>query len=415
MLEVIRYPLRPVPLASIAVFVVLGWLLSAASAFYESRVPGSGLLATGLLLPFWFLAVGQLQCLGCHLLDAVARGHDAPTAPPPRALNPFESSMTTGSLLVAWATLLLVDAALANPGPVVVVGALVCGALAPACLAVMAVERSAIEGVQPRTIRHFVRGLGIAYVELAVAMALGHGALYLAVTGRVAPLTLSLGVAGYTFLVTQQLAGCVLFARRRPLALHTDRSPEQAAAAMEVAEEEALRRLFIDLNRLSGVHRFEEAYAVLDAYLAAGEYRNDERVHRRLREFQGRPLALEHACHYIERLVAAGKVARAWDVCRRSLEEDARFRPLSAATALAITRDVAAADAHRAALLLRDFARVYPDSDLHPAAAFALAKLELEHLGDRAAARALLRDIASRHPDFAREQHVDEYLARARR
>lgn len=144
------------------------------------------------------------------------------------------------------------------------------------------------------------------------------------------------------------------------------------------AQEARLKTLLIELHRLCSVDRYREAYARLDSFLARDHYRDDARVYGVLQDFQGRPLALEHACHYIERLIRARKSLRAWDACKRCLDEDARFRPLWDASVLSLVGLASHTDAHYAATLLRDFARAYPDSALQDSAMRTLAQIEVK-------------------------------------
>jgi hypothetical protein len=165
---------------------------------------------------------------------------------------------------------------------------------------------------------------------------------------------------------------------------------------------------------LAAVDRNRQAYARLDAYLERDRYRNDARVHDALRQFQGRDLRLEHACHYIERLVAARDAPTAWAVCKRSLDEDELFRPLSDTSAIALVAQASAADTHYAALLLEDFLRAYPNSSLHANALFRLAQFKIDRLGARADGLELLDVIERTHPRFAGLAAFRDYAEHAR-
>jgi hypothetical protein len=213
-------------------------------------------------------------------------------------------------------------------------------------------------------------------------------------------------------LLMLDIAGRIVFVRRNRLALDTAHSPEQDVAAHVAANEATLKRLFFELHRLCSVDRYREAYARLDAHLAKDHYRDDARVHEMFGQFQGRPLALEHACQYIERLLAARKALRAWEVCKGCLDEDPLFRPISDGSVIALVSRSGHSDARHADLLLADFARAYPDSPLHANAMFRLAQIRIEHLDDRVAGTALLRRIRDEQPQFARLDSFRDYAAR---
>jgi hypothetical protein len=149
------------------------------------------------------------------------------------------------------------------------------------------------------------------------------------------------------------------------------------------------------------VDRYKLAYERLDGYLARDNYRKDALVHEALRQFQGRDLRLEHACFYIERLIAARRTHTAWQVCKQCLTEEPTFRPVTDRSTIALVGEAGDADAPYADLLLEDFGRAYPGSAMLANAAFRRARLKIEHLGERDEGLSLLREIARDHPQFA--------------
>ncbi len=360
---------------------------------------------------FWYGLAGLLQCYSRHLFQAAANGHAIPPVPAPETLNPL-SAVVACVLALAWSSASLLREAVLGVNPLIWCGAALTVAVAPASAAISMLGDSAIEGFDPRRIARFARGLGPAYPLFCAANWIGYGAILGTVWYCERAVAVVLLAAGYVHLLTQYLAGRIVFTRRNHLALPTQRSPEQDVAADAAQQEAQVKTLLIELHRLCSVDRYREAYARLDSFLARDQYRNDAHVHRALQDFQGRPLALEHACHYIERLIGARKSLRAWDICKRCLDEDAAFRPLSDGSALSLVALAGHADAHYAAALLRDFARAYPNSEAQGSAMFRLAQLEIEHLGDRAAGIAQLRLIRDVQPEFARSTAFQDYIRR---
>ena len=409
MLEALRYPVQSPGWMCLLIFAIGGWIVLLLSAVFPS---GFELIAIALLTLFGFFVMGQLQCFGNFLFQAAARGHTSPPAPPTDALNPFGGAVVAIVLALVWASAASIRAALGSPNALVWFSAAVMALVAPALVSIMVITDSVLEGLDPRRALLFVRGLGVAYVGLCLTLWVGYGGIFLAIWYCDSGVPVALLAAGYVFLLTQHVAGLVLFERRAQLELDTHQSPEQDVAADHAQDEAALKALFFELHRLCGVDRYREAYARLDAHLRSDRYRNDARAHELLQQFQGRPLALEHACHFIERLIAARKPLQAWEVCKRCLDEDELFRPLSDRSLITLVDQSRHADARYADLLLADFARAYPDSALVANAMFRLAQVRIEHQGDRASGTALLRAICEEHTQFAQLPKFVEYVER---
>jgi hypothetical protein len=408
MLDLIALPVRTPGWIVLLAFAVGG----STTLFLGSTFPaGYEIVAFGLMSGLAFVLASVLQCYARHLFESAANGHTMPPTAAPEALNPL-SVVIACVLIVLWSSASLLRAAVTTDDPLVWCIATIAIAIAPASAAITMLGDSAADGLDPRRIARFVRGLGPAYPMLWVTTWLGCGSIFVTVWYCERGVTIALLFTGYVYLLTQYLSGRIVFARRNQLELSTRRSPEQDAAATVAAEETQLKVLLIELHRLCGVDRYREAYTKLDAFLAREQYRNDAHVYRALQDFQGRPLALEHACHYIERLIADQKSLRAWDVCKSCLAEDPRFRPMSASSTLALTALARHADAHHSATLLRDFARAYPHSAERASAMFRLARIEIEHLADRAAGIARLKSIRDQQPEFARSSVFQDYSRR---
>jgi hypothetical protein len=409
MLGALRFPVQSPGWICLLIFAIGGWIVLLLSGVFPS---GFELIAIALLTLFGFFVMGQLQCFGGFLFQAAARGHTSPPPPPTDALNPFGGAVVPVVLGLVWSSAASIRAAFASHNALVWFSAAVVALIVPALVSIMVITHSAMEGLDPRRVLLFVRGLGVAYAGLCLTLWVGYGAIFLAIWYCDDGVPIALFAAGYVFLLTEHAAGLVLFQRRAQLELDTQHSPEQDVAADHAQDEADLKALFFELHRLCGVDRYREAYARLDGHLRKDRYRSDARAHEMLRQFQGRPLALEHACHYVERLLAARKPLHAWEVCKRSLDEDELFRPLSDRSLITLVDQSGHTDARYAELLLADFARAYPDSALTANAMFRLAQIRIEHQGDRESGAALLRALREEHTQFARLPKFVEYVDR---
>ena len=357
MIDAIRLPVTTPGWLLLLIFAFGGWLALALAGLFP---PGFELYTVGLLSGYWYVLAGLLHCYGAHLLRAAADGR-ATTTPASDVFNPMSLAVAC-VLIIVLSSASLTRVALHGTNQLLWGAAVLAVAIAPASVVIIVLGDSVIEGLDPRRIARFVRALGAMYPMLCATTCAGYGAMLVTIWYCEHGIVLALLVAAYVYLLTQHVAGRIVFARRVELALATDSSPEQDVAAEIAAQEARLKNMLIDLHRLCSVDRYQEARARLDTFLARDQYRDDARVYELLRDFQGRPLALEHACRYIERLTGAHKSLRAWDVCKRCLVEDPLFRPLSDTSVMSLVALSGHLDAHHAATLLLDFTRAYPDS-----------------------------------------------------
>lgn len=411
----LTYPVTATGGITVAIFAVGGALLTWLERFAVQGPAEFVFAAHALMLPAWLAIFGQLHCYGAVVLRAVARGHDDPAPPPIGALNPFGSAAIPLVIGAVAATAWCADAAANGAGGAATVIAALLLATTPALVAAVALGDNATSALDPRHSIGVIAHGGVAYAMFAAVVASGYACLFWAIwyAGGLA-LPLVLAAAACVFLVTQSVGGAILFARRNELRIDTDFSPEQDVAHAVAENERELVELMTDLHRLAAVDRNRQAYARLDEYLARDRYRNDARAHDALRQFQGRTLRLEHAVHYIERLVAARNASAAWAVCKRCIDEDEAFRPLSDASVIALVSQATDADAPYAATLLADFVRAYPESSLHANALFRLAQLQIDRLDQRGDGYELLAHIERDYPRFAALAAFRDYAERAR-
>lgn len=376
-------------------------------------------LAFGLLILAWIVVIGVLQQYAWLIMQRAALGH---TTPYRRIeldqVSPLANPLAAKVAALVLAIVGLLDAAWSwQPG----LGLLILAAtvsLLPAMLAVMVMEDRFLPGCTPGRVVDFIRRLGPPYLIFAPTIYLAPAAVYLALTINPVPGPLLLLTAGYVFLLGNTLAGRLLYSRRASLDLATEVSPEQDIAAAWQETNRQIDDLLTELHRLCAGGEVRRAHVRLDRFLAADQYELDDVVHERLRSFQDERLMLEHAYHYLTRLLANGKPARAWHLLKRCLDVDSRFRPASDGEVLdtlaAFSAAGASADAHYADLLLSDFERAYPSSPRLPDALFVWARCNIDHLGKRDKGLVMLARIRNEFPDFAKSAVFSAYYAAAR-
>ena len=192
-------------------------------------------------------------------------------------------------------------------------------------------------------------------------------------------------------------------------------APARDMAAKSVELDTAIEMLLVDLHRLCGVDRVDRAALRLEAFLRLHDRPGlDERMHQRLQHFQDKRLMLQHSWHHMNRLIAAGKLSRAWGLMRESLDVDAAFRPGSADDLLTLIRAAEPSDARCVERLLADFERAYPNSERLGDALFERAKCAMQ-LGQRETVLELLGRIEAEFPRLAESDEHRAFAARARR
>ncbi len=390
----------------ILAFTLIGRLL----VFFLDLI-GEGIFAKivvgGLGTLVWYAILGFLVSYGLKQLAHLSNGLFTERIDQETDLNPFQNPLAfkgTATLLIPLACWIAFgrDAS--------VVELFIPAALFPLIYIGVALEESFLAALQPNRIIKMLTGLGIWY--LAVMLFLSVTAGYMLYVMIWQHNILLFFFSAYAFAVGNMLTGMVLFERRNQLILQTEKSPEQERAQAIIAEAESMDRLFEVLHRLCDSGNLGKAHRQLDEYIMEASDDIDPQVHRRLLNFHDKRLTLEHAVHYLDRLVARGEPKKAWAILLESLTIDEKFRPLSDQTLLDLTHVAEHDDAREVSLVLADFAATYPDSKLIPDALFRRARVVLELLRDSAAGNELLREIASQHPEFAATPQYRDYAKR---
>ena len=229
------------------------------------------------------------------------------------------------------------------------------------------------EAFRPTTLWRLVKGIGIGWAGTCLVISGGVGYLMSTLLWLHNPFHLA--AAGYGFLLAQ---GAELAARNTEL-----------------------DRLMEDVHRLCGVGRVTEAHKRLESHLATAGSAGDDAVHQRLLQFTHQDLLLEHAVHYLGRLLENGKRQQAWALFKNCHAREPRFRPLIDESLLTLVGQAAAEDGGLVEELLADFPDAYPDSHLIANARFRLARLMHENWHRHDEAIAVLREIKAAYPAFA--------------
>ena len=400
------------PLQAPAIFLLLAWtligrFLTVLLDLFVDYVPMAKALAVGFLLPAWYLILGSLTIYANKHVLHVARGlGDAPIADI-TDLNPFQNSSALQLALLLLIPLGVLVALGPQPSPAaIVLSALIFPLL---WLAVM-LEGSLIEGLHPANLWRIVSGLNVFYLPTAMLVSTYVGMLVYNILYWHDILIFA--ATGYLYLLGHGLTGKILYWRRGPLYLHTERSPEQDRAQELQDRYATLNALITELHQLCNTGRIVEAHDRLNAYIGGAFEEMDPIIHERLLDFQDKRLTLQHAVYYLERLLDADKRLKAWTLFKSCVAMDDRFRPLNDEALLVLTGAAPREDALLIDEVLKDFPSAYPDSQIIPDVMFRRARVLIELLGNRDAGHQLIREIALAHPKFAARARYRNYRAR---
>jgi len=312
-------------------------------------------LPLALILTSWFFKYAYI------LFDHTVWGYEEPPALDIRMLNPLDEQRPLAQLVILGLIYAAVKFAAARLNLAVAVPLAAAAALfLPASVAILGLERNILKAVYPVALGRMVRGLGLMY--LWVLAVIGFYALAFALLAKLAlwlPLMLLLGM--FAVLSVFTALGGALYERRDDLGLEAWRSPERTAERANRAELAASEAAVTEAYGLMRVGSHAKAWALLQGWLASrghslADYHwlcdrlsawNDPRHANRMTE------------EYVERLISLKRDGEALEVVARRLEEDASFRPKSAAATLRLARLAAeGGGAPRIArALLADFGR----------------------------------------------------------
>ena len=394
MITLLLWPFRAPAGWILGLFILLGWLLLAAIDLFDDLVPMALALIIGFELPLWYLLLGSL-CLAAQMrLLHHARGLDLEPMADETNLNPFGNGLAFRFFVLLAIPLGVLQWQAAAPSPAVI--ALLAIVFPLPWLSLM-LEASVREAFRPTTLWRLVKGIGIGWAGTCLVISGGVGYLMSTLLWLHNPFHLA--AAGYGFLLAHGLAGgCsgvaviiwICMWRKAP-----------TAGAELAARNTELDRLMEDVHRLCGVGRVAEAHKRLESHLATAGSAGDDAVHQRLLQFTHQDLLLEHAVHYLGRLLEYGKRQQAWALFKNCHAREPRFRPLIDESLLTLVGQAAAEDGGLVEELLADFPDAYPDSHLIANARFRLARLMHENWHRHDEAIAVLREIKAAYPAFA--------------
>jgi len=362
-------------------------------------------LNLALCTPFFYGLLSMMALIGQRVLRRVSGGHDAESRPGDADVNPFQQPLAFQLGLLLAVVVLTTWAAQGALWPL-----LVLGVLFPLAYLGTALEESLFAGLRPAYAWRLISGLNLSYLLVVLLLSgAAFGLAFALLEDRRLPV---LAVSGYAFLAAHGFTGWLLYAYRGSLELETERSPEQDAAAAQLAAAREIDELVEELSRLSTTGRLLTASERLEAFLGDRAAELDPVLHERLRRVQDPRLFLEHGVHYLQRLAERGEHGKAWAVFKDCLAHDERFRPLSDDVLLQLTRAAGREDARLVEQLLEDFPRAYEDSALASQAAFRRARVKIELLGEGTEGVVLLQELARADAEFSAGEEYQRYLAR---
>jgi hypothetical protein len=186
-----------------------------------------------------------------------------------------------------------------------------------------------------------------------------------------------------SFMLVFRCLGALLFSEAR-----------SAAAAYREVDQVAADVLF-DLHRLAHNGKLAEAAKTLDAHLKAYRYQEEGYYFNALMEWSNPALAVRAGVGYVDRLVVAGEVGRAWDVLVFCFNADGERVEIGQGATLFMLAAFPRLPEHSVILwhLLRNFGTDCPHHPRLGEALLLAARVAYVDLHDRAGARECLARI----------------------
>ncbi|MGH8231295.1 MAG: hypothetical protein ACRESY_05685, partial [Steroidobacteraceae bacterium] len=244
-------------------------------------------------------------------------------------------------------------------------------ALALACVALLALPASigalgagdgALQALNPVVLWRIMRGLGLSYLGIVLAVMLEVGALLLLAGPAQVPSWLLIPLAQFAWLSLFALIGGALYEQRQALGYEPIDSPERRAQRAQRSLDKERSRF---LDRVYGEARGGNRAAACDSIereLAVREHAFEfyDWLLERLTRLPSAALAARLAQDYISRALGHDN-ARVTVVARRCVSADADFHPRSSAETLRVAELARlAGDRATARALLAQFERHFP-------------------------------------------------------
>ncbi len=346
------YLLLPARAGPAGVVVVFAVLLTIASH--------AGLLGLPLvlILASWSFKYAYV------LFDHVLQGFEDPPALDIQMVNPADEFRPIAQLIIVC----LVFAAVfftARVGGTVAAAVLaaIAGALLPASVAVLGIERNPLSALNPLKLHRMVVGMGRRYLCVCASVA-----AYALLGSLLARLQIwSLLRTAYDlfaeFSVFCFLAGS-LYESRDELGLEVWRSPELTAAKLQIEDGRANEAMLTDAYGQVRAGHPAKAWDMLQTWLTGRGHRLEDYrwLTTRLTNWNDPRYANRMTEEYLERLLQGRRTGEALDALAKRLREDPSFRPKSAASTLFLAQLAAHGGGHPgiARQLLGDFAARFP-------------------------------------------------------
>ncbi len=406
LLVLLRLPVFSYAAWALGLWSLGAWALLQLLEVYYEAVDTLGFFGLCFTLTSWYLVAGGLSLAARALFLHVSAGVWEESLPR-FSLNPFADSIAlemTALIAIAVAGWIFIDSLLLS-------GLLVTMLLPWAAIS-MRLEDGAFQGLKPSALLSTVTGLGPVCIP-AFGLIGGAHVLMATTLTRWADF-LNVALCGYVFLLAHALAGWLAFQKRDALSLITLDSPEQQVAFENQTRDKALDAVLSRAHRLCSVHRLSEAMALVDTHICEDYEALDPVVHKRLQQFHHPELLLEHAVHYLDRLIANRRGPRAWTLLNECLEREPRFRARSDSTHFAA---IMAAEPNDVSCLLPLLERFHED---YPGSAHA-AELDIHHawvlsewLNRNDESRQIIMSLLKVRPDVRENERVTLLLKRWR-
>jgi hypothetical protein len=364
MASFLRYlllPARPTALLLIAL-LTLGVLLAEHAGLFG--------LALEIMLLSWLATYGYV------LLERVANGSVEPPVLAIEMLNPVNEPRALWQVVVVLLLLgaLQLLALLVNAPLALALAALLLLAL-PASIGALGAGDGILQAINPLVLWRIMRGLGLCYLGIVLAIALECAALLSLARYTALPRALLIALLIFAWLSVFALIGGALYEQRHALGYEPIDSPERRAQRAQQSLEQERSRF---LDRVYGEARggnLAAAWGTIEHELAARAFAFEfyDWLLERLTRLPSPPLSTRLAQDFISRALGHDN-ARVTLWARRCLKLDPGFRPRSAAETLRVAELARlAGDRASARALLVDFDRHFPGA---AAAATAAAMFE---------------------------------------
>jgi hypothetical protein len=346
----------------VAVFSVGLWIASYA-----------GLLGIPLLLILssWSFKYAYI------LFDHTVRGFDEPPVLDIKMVNPVDEWRPLAQLAIFGAVGLLVRWIVAVAPPAVGTGAAAIALLVvPASVCELGLDGNALAAVNPAALWRLIRALGRTYF-LVILVALGYALVLDALWRWDAWRLVQTAVGLFALLSGFSLLAGAAYERRHRLGIDTWRSPEQDAEAKAVIERRESERVLAEAYGLARAGAQGRASELIRSWLSqrGGGLADYRWLCGKLKDWGDDRFVTLYTQEYVDKLWMVGERGEALKAVADRVAEDARFRPASARTTLAVAQ-LAAVGGGRpklARILLADFSDRFAGDPLC-AAAIALAR-----------------------------------------